>query len=129
MSKLPAGTILPGQIRYAIASKTMEGGKSDADTSGYFLSLVGENEVAKLADNNTASADLLVISHEVEDAGSLERLVGLARLQLAKQHATIVVAVSNDAAASMLVMANKGFRIVSSIVDGEPLALYSHKEL
>ena len=35
---------------------------------------------------------------------------------------------SNDAVASMLVMANKGFRIVSSIVDGESLALYSHKE-
>ena len=129
MSKLPAGAILPGQIRYAIANNTREGGKSDADTSGHFLSLVGENEIAKLADNSRASADLLVISHKVEDAGSFERLVGLARLQLAKQHATVVVAVGNDAAASRLVAANKGFQIVSSIVDGESLALYSYKEL
>ena len=84
MSKLPTGAIFPGQIRYAIANKTIEGGKSAADTFGHFLSLVGENEVAKLADSNRASADLLVNSHEVEDAGSLERLVGLARLQPAK---------------------------------------------
>ena len=129
MSKLPASAILPGQIRYAIANHTREGGKNDADTSGHFLSLVGENDTPLLADNNRASADLLVISHQVEDAGSLERLISLARLQLAKPHATVAIVAGNDAAASRLVAANKGFQIVSSTMDGKSLALYSHKEL
>lgn len=129
MSKLPAGAILPSKVRYAIANQIREEGKSDADTSGHFLVLVGENEAPLLADNNRASADLLVISHQVEDAGSLERLVGLARLQLAKQTATVIVAASNDAAASKLVAANKGFQIVSSTTDGKPLVLYSHTRL
>ena len=130
MSRIPASAILPGQIRYAIANNTREGGKNDADTSGHFLSLVGENDTPLLADNNNkASADLLVISHQVEDAGSFERLISLARLQLAKHHATVIISASNDAAASRLVAANKGFQIVSSITDSKSLALYSHKEL
>lgn len=129
MSKLPASAILPGQIRYAIANDTREGGRNDADTPGDFLSLVGENDTPLLADNNKASADLLVVSHQVEDAGNLERLVSLARLQLAKPHATVVISASSDAAVSKLVAANKGFQIVSSIADGKSLALYSHKEL
>ena len=129
MSKLPTSVILPGQIRYAIANNTREGGKNDADTSGHFLSLVGENDTSLLADNNKASADMLVNSHQVGDAGSFERLIGLARLQLAKPHATVIVAASNDAAASRLVTADKGFQVVSRIAIGKSLALYSNNEL
>ena len=129
MSKLPTSVILLGQIRYAIANNTREGGKNDADTSGHFISLVGENDTPLLADNNKASADMLVITQQVEDAGSFVRLIGLARLQLAKPHATVVVAASNDAAASRLVTADKGFQVVSRIADGKSLALYSNNEL
>ena len=129
MSKLPTSVNFQGQIRYAIANNTREGGKNDADTSGHFLSIVGKNDTPLLADNNKASADMLVISHQVEDAGSFERLIGLARLQPAKPHATVVVAASNKAAASRLVTADKGFQVVSRIADGKSLALYSNNEL
>lgn len=65
LSRIPASVIPPSQIRYAIANNTSEGGKEHVDTSGHFLSLVGENDTPLLADNNKASADLLVISYQV----------------------------------------------------------------
>ena len=129
MSKLPASAIHPGQIRYAVANNTREGGKSGSDVSAHFLSLIGESETTLIDANSKASADLLVISDQAEDAGSLESLVNMARLQLAKQHATVVIAASNDAEASRLVAVNRGFQIVSSLEDGKSLALYSHKEI
>ncbi|KAL8910257.1 MAG: hypothetical protein Q9171_004421 [Xanthocarpia ochracea] len=129
VSKLPASAVLPGHIRYALVNDAREGVNDDRDTSKPIFSLLGEDHSPLLVDNDHASADLLVISHQVEDAGSFERLISQARLRLAKPHANVVVAVSNDAAASRLVATNKGFEIVSSTRDGKSIALYSLKDL
>ena len=129
VSRLPASAILPGHIRYALVNDAWEVADNDRDTSKSIFSLLGEDNSPLLVDNDHASANLLVISYQVEDAGSLEHLISHARLRLAKSHAKVIVAVSNGAAASGLVATNKGFEIVSSIADGKSVALYSHKEL
>ncbi|KAF2096874.1 reducing polyketide synthase [Rhizodiscina lignyota] len=122
MSKLPKSAILPSQIGYAVVNNSKDG-KKDADTFEQLLSL-GETGTPLPID--VAPADLLVISHEVKDANSLERLIDLANQQLAKPDVTIVVVASNDVVGSGLVA--KGFQIVSSIQDGKSLALFSNKE-
>ncbi|KAL8816739.1 MAG: hypothetical protein Q9223_004307 [Gallowayella weberi] len=128
MSNIAASVISPSQIRYAVLKDSSERSTNHVGASGHFLSLVGENENLLLADNIDASADLLVISHQAEDANDIEGLVSLARLQLAKHHAPVIVE-SSAAAAASLATAHKGFEIVSSTMDGRSLALYNHKNL
>lgn len=119
MSKLSESDIRPDRIRYAVANP----GQSDGPAFGQIVSL-GENKAPVPADK--APSDLLIISHEPSDSSNLEKLIDLARQQLAKPDATIVVTASNDAAASALV--GKGFQIVSNIEDGKSIALYSSRE-
>ncbi len=123
MSRLPEDVILPSRVRYTVV-KPSKGGQDDGDAFDQLLSL-GENDAPVLADK-ASPADLLVFSHQVQDADTLERLVSLAIQQLAKPGVTVIVAASNQAAASRL--AAKGFQIVSDFPDGKALALYSHKE-
>ncbi|KAB2571293.1 Highly reducing polyketide synthase curS1 [Lasiodiplodia theobromae] len=117
--KLPEGEIRPDRIRYAVANP----GQNDGNAFGQIVSL-GENNAPVPADK--APSDLLIISHEPSDPSNLEKLIDLARQQLAKPDATIVVTASNDAAASALV--SKGFEIVSDVEDGKCIALYSSRE-
>lgn len=119
MSKLPESDIRPDRIRYAVATPS----QNDGNAFGQILSL-GENNTPVPADK--APSDLLIISPEPSDPSNLEKLIDLARQQLAKPEATIVVTASNDAAASALV--GKGFQIVSHVEDGKSIALYSSRE-
>ncbi|KAL8807198.1 MAG: hypothetical protein Q9182_000880 [Xanthomendoza sp. 2 TL-2023] len=131
MSNIAASVISPSQIRYAVSKDSEDNSERSTnhrDKAGQFLSLVGENENLLLADNTNASADMLVISHQAEDANDIEGLVSLARLQLAKHHAPVIVE-SSAAAAASLAAAHKGFEIVSSTMDGRSLALYNHKNV
>ena len=123
MSKFPESVIHPSRVSYGVASPG-EGVKDDGDVSGQIL-LLDENDTPVAADK--APADLLIISGAVSDPGSLENLISLARQQVAKREATIVVTAGNKAVASRLVVGG-GFQTLPGIEDGKSLVLYSHKE-
>ncbi|KAI3397078.1 hypothetical protein diail_11220 [Diaporthe ilicicola] len=110
--RLPKGTILPSQVRYAVAA----GVNADLDKSSVFGDAfsLGDSEEALPAD--VTLADLLFVSHS---AGSLENLdKTLARLAgLGKSDAAVVLAIDSKAAPSLEA---KGFRPVFSI-DGAAL--------
>ncbi|KAF2143954.1 uncharacterized protein K452DRAFT_316749 [Aplosporella prunicola CBS 121167] len=117
MSSLSGSVVPQSRVRYAVA-------KADDGGNTRILSF-GDDDT--LVPTDKASMDLLIISHDVSDTDDLERLVNLASQQLVKPEATIVVAASNEAAASKL--ASMGFEIIPSIDGSKTLAYSTHRGL
>jgi hypothetical protein len=117
ISKLPQHVVPRSRVRYAVANAT----PSDGAKKCHFQCLDVNGSPGP---TNEDSADLLIISLDIQDSGSLESLVGLASQQLAKREATILVTSRNEFPA--LTLAGRSLQLASRLERNNSLALYSH---
>ncbi|ROV92576.1 hypothetical protein VMCG_08954 [Cytospora schulzeri] len=110
--QLPKGTILPSQVRYAVAA----GVNADLDKSSLFGDAFSLGSADEPLPTDITPADLLVVSQSVGALDDLDKVLG--RLAgLGKPNAAVILAIDSKAAP---VLEAKGFRPVFD-VDGAAL--------
>lgn len=105
--RLPKGTILPSQVKYAVAA----GVNADLDKSSLFGGLFSLGRVDESLPADIIPADVLVVPHSVGNLEDLENV--LARLAgLGKPNAAVILAVDSKFAPALEA---KGFRLVFGV--------------
>jgi NADPH:quinone reductase-like Zn-dependent oxidoreductase/NAD(P)-dependent dehydrogenase (short-subunit alcohol dehydrogenase family) len=115
ISRLPRGLITPAHVRYGVIEDSSDKALLAENIFGQPFALGASDESLPV---DTASADLIVVPHQVNDS-ILERL-----LRMAKPGPVVVVAVSPSP-----VFNSKGFEVVTTISAGtERLFLYKRTD-